>query len=62
MVALAYTPLHCCGIATSIMLAFSLSVVEAIFQPISPIFQPLNYAHAIRKKDCLLFQQKIMLA
>ncbi len=33
-----------------IMLTFSLSVVEAIFQPISPIFQPiiLNYARAKR--------------
>ncbi len=33
-----------------IMLAFSLSVVEAIFQSISPIFQPiiLNYARAKR--------------
>ncbi len=33
-----------CGIAMSInviMLAFSLSVVEAIFQPISAIFQPI---------------------
>ncbi len=31
-----------------IVLEFSLSIVEAIFQPISPIFKPiiLNYAHA----------------